>query len=485
MSALKRFLSGVGLGVGLVLVGAGCSVNPATGKQQINFISEAQEVAMGREADVEIVASMGLYPDEELQAYVQRVGATLAKESERPHLPWTFRVLDDPLINAFALPGGYVYVTRGIMAHLDSEAELVGILGHEIGHITARHGVNRLSKQQLAGVGLVVGAVLSPEVARAGDLAQTGLGLLFLKYSREDERQSDELGLRYSLRSGYDPREIPEVFDLLERASQLDGRGATPNWLASHPDPGQRREWMRSQVSRLDVDLDGARVESQSYQSRLDGLVYGDDPRQGFFDDNRFLHPELAFSIDFPEGWRTQNSRQAVLGGSEGKDGLLRLTLASDPDPVAAARKFVGQTGVTGSEVRRVTVGGFGGASAMFRVEQEGGYDYVGRVTFLRDGDRVYQLLGYSYENRWTEYRPGIERAMNSFRRVTDRRVLDVGPRRLDLVDLERGLTLDEFERAYPSSVPLERIGLLNRLDGEGRLPADDFAKRVVGGPGG
>jgi predicted Zn-dependent protease len=222
----------------LVAVAPACSVNPATGKQQLNLISESQEIAMGKEADAQIVAQMGLYPDQALQAYVQSLGARLAAKSERPQLGWTFRVLDDPLVNAFALPGGYVYVTRGIMAHLESEAELAGVLGHEIGHVTARHSVNQMSKQQLAGLGLGIGMIVRPELQQLGDLAQTGMALLFLKYSRDDERQADELGLRYALRGNYDPREIPGVFSLLERVSAAAGAGRAPSWLATHPDPG-------------------------------------------------------------------------------------------------------------------------------------------------------------------------------------------------------------------------------------------------------
>ena len=186
--------------VGCLLLG--CATNPATGKRQLSLIGEQDEIAMGREADKDIVALDGpSTTTPELQAYVQELGAALAAESERPNLPWTFRVLDDPIVNAFALPGGYIYVTRGILSHLNSEAELVGVLGHEIGHVTARHSVSRLSKAQLFSIGLGGrGWRVSPELREFGGIAQSGLGLLFLKYSRDDERQADDLGLRYSIR---------------------------------------------------------------------------------------------------------------------------------------------------------------------------------------------------------------------------------------------------------------------------------------------
>ena len=165
-------------------------MNPATGERQLTLIGEAQEIQMGREADQEISASLGLYADEAAQRYVSALGQELAAKSERPDLPWSFKVVDDPIVNAFALPGGFIYVTRGIMAHLSSEAELVAVLGHEIGHVTGRHSVERLSKAQLANVGLGVGMIVSPRFRQFGDLAQMGMGLLFLKYSRDDEREA-------------------------------------------------------------------------------------------------------------------------------------------------------------------------------------------------------------------------------------------------------------------------------------------------------
>ncbi|HYS60950.1 MAG TPA: M48 family metalloprotease, partial [Gemmatimonadales bacterium] len=171
---------GAGLTVLAALGAAGCAVNPATGARQLMLISESQEIAMGRDYDQQVAASIGLYADTAWQRWIQQFGARLAASSERPNLPWTFHVVDDPVVNAFALPGGYIYVTRGILAHLNSEAELSGVVGHEIGHVTARHSVSQLSKQQLAQLGLAVGSIASPEFGRYAGLAGQALGVLFL-----------------------------------------------------------------------------------------------------------------------------------------------------------------------------------------------------------------------------------------------------------------------------------------------------------------
>ena len=210
------------MAIALIAVG-GCATNPVTGKRELALISEQQEVQIGKQAAEEATQQMGLVHDAALQQYVSSIGMVLAKHSERPELPWEFHVIDDPTPNAFALPGGPVFVTRGLVTLMNSEAQLATVVGHEIGHVTARHSVNQMSKQQLAQLGLGLGAVLVPGGDQLAGLASEGLGLLFLKYGRDDERQADELGFRYALNDGYDVREMGKVFLSLERSSQLEG----------------------------------------------------------------------------------------------------------------------------------------------------------------------------------------------------------------------------------------------------------------------
>jgi predicted Zn-dependent protease len=191
---------------------ASCAVNPVSGQRELALVSESQEIEIGRQSAAAAEAQLGLVDDAELQAWVQRLGSRLAQASERPQLPWTFRVVDDPTPNAFAAPGGYIFITRGLLALMRNEAELASVLGHEIGHVTARHSVSMMSRAQLAQIGLGIGSILSPTVAQFGDLAAGGLQVLFLKYSRDAERQADDLGYRYALAQGYDVRQMPHVF---------------------------------------------------------------------------------------------------------------------------------------------------------------------------------------------------------------------------------------------------------------------------------
>src|SRR2546425_356380 len=375
----------------LAVFAAGCAVNPATGSRQLTLVSESQEIALGRDYDQQVAASIGIYADSGLQRYIQQFGARLAASSERPNLPWSFRVVDDPVVNAFALPGGFIYVTRGILAHLNSEAELAGVVGHEIGHVTARHSASQMTKQQLAQVGLVVGSIASSEFGRYAGLASQALGVLFLKYSRDNERQADDLGLRYMRRVNYDPREMPHVFEMLARVSQAQGGGRVPEWLATHPDPKTRRGRIEQEIAALPQNFTGVAVNRDSYLRRLDGLVFGNNPREGYFKDSHFFHPELRFRVTFPEGWTTSNGSEAVVAVSPEKDAAVELSVAKERTVDAAASAFLTQRGFTSGYPARTSVGGLPPARAAFAAATESG-TLRGTALFVEHGGAVYRL---------------------------------------------------------------------------------------------
>ncbi len=463
-----------GLGAG------GCAVNPATGSRQLMLISESQEIAMGRDYDNQVAASIGLYPDSGLQRYLQQFGARLAATSERPNLPWSFRVVDDPVVNAFALPGGYIYVTRGILAHLNSEAELAGVVGHEIGHVTARHSVSQLSKQQLAQIGLAVGTIASPDFERFAGLASAGLGVLFLKYSRDAERQADDLGLRYMRRVNYDPREMPHVFEMLTRVSQAQGGGRVPEWLATHPDPENRRGRIEQEVAALPQSFSGVAVNRDPYLRQLDGLVFGNNPREGYFKGTRFFHPELRFRLTFPEGWTTSNEKQAVSAVSPEKDAAVELSFAKEPTADAAAAAFLSQRGFTSGYPVRTSVSGLPAVSAAFAAAAETG-TLRGTALFVEHGGAVYRLFGYATEARWPAVQPVAERALQSFARLTDPAALAVEPQRVDIVRLDRRTTIEEMARTRASPVSAATLALVNQVEPQTPLEPGRLVKWIVG----
>ncbi|MEN8163699.1 MAG: M48 family metallopeptidase, partial [Acidobacteriota bacterium] len=332
--------------LGGLIVAAACTLNPATGRRQLALIGEQQEVAMGLQYDKGVTAEFGLYPDEEWQSYIQEIGHTLAATSERPQLPWEFKVVDDDTVNAFAVPGGFIYMTRGILAHFNSEAQLATVMGHEIGHVTARHSVEQMSRAQLAQLGVGVAMVASEEFRQYSQLAELGLGVLFLKFSRDDERQSDGLGMRYLLRAGYDPHEAPKVFEMLERYGQAQGQARLPEWQATHPSPDRRVANLEEKIGKLPPEQQEGTVKRNEYLHRLDGMTFGKDPRQGYFVGQTFYHPGMAFRMSFPKDWQLINQRQLVAGVSANKDAFVVLTMAQEATPREAENAFFAQDGI-------------------------------------------------------------------------------------------------------------------------------------------
>ena len=458
-----------------------CARNPVTGEREFTLISESQEIELGQQADQDISQSMGLYEDEAWQEYVDELGQRMAADSERPDLPWTFRVLDDPTVNAFALPGGYIYLTRGILAHFSSEAEMAGVLGHEIGHVTARHGVQQVSRAQLAELGLGIGTVLAPELQAFEDVAAAGLGLLFLSYGRDAERQADDLGLKYMTAEGYDPREMAATFEMLAAASGAADGERLPGWLSTHPDPMERRDRILEEVEEGRVEV-GDRVEREAYVQRLDGMPFGQDPREGFFDDGVFHHPEMTFRMTFPEGWQTVNRPDAVQGMHPDQDAIVILTLEDADSPEQAREGFIGQEGVQERARRSESVGRLSAVWADFDVVADDGGDLRGSAVFIQHDGRVFRAMGYAVAQNWDARQSAVMASLESFREETDPDVLAADPARMEVVRTQEDFTLEAFNDAYPSTVDLSTLGTINRVAEGETIPAGTLMKRVTGG---
>jgi predicted Zn-dependent protease len=458
---------------------AACAINPVTGERELALISEDQEIAMGREAAQQVETSLGYVDDAELQQYVANIGTELARDSERPELPWEFHVVDDPVPNAFALPGGYIFITRGLVSLMNSEAELAAVLGHEIGHVTARHSVNQLSRAQLAQLGLGLGMIVAPELQQLGNLANAGLGLLFLKYGRDDERQADSLGFRYMLDDGYDVHEMEDVFAALQASGKLAGQSPVPSWLASHPSEPDRIAAVRERIDNLESTPPDLKVNASPYLSRVNGLTYGSDPRHGYFDDGMFYHPELAFQFIVPDDWQKQNLTSAVAAVSPERDAALQLTLARG-DASAAAAQFFGQDGVAEIESQREDINGRNAIISTFQAPAEGGV-VRGTVAHIESGEATYRLITYAPEGAYGARRALFAEIVGSFAPVTDPDVLGVQPRKIEVVKLDRAMTLGEFAERYPSVIPVDELAVINQVEGsDSRLDANAEVKRVV-----
>ncbi|OGI40895.1 MAG: hypothetical protein A2140_00545 [Candidatus Muproteobacteria bacterium RBG_16_62_13] len=313
----------------------GCALNPVSGGADFVVLTESQEIALGRRGAAQVDRQYTRYENPALQAYVTRIGQRLAALSHRPKLDWRFTVLDSPEVNAFALPGGRIYITRGLMAYLHSEAELAAVLGHEIGHVTARHAVNQVSKTAAFGLGLDILGARVPELRSAG--AQQNLQLLgdvLLKgYGREHELQSDRLGAEYLARAGYDPEAMMAVIAVLKNQEEYEKRRAAGEGraarvyhgvFATHPSNDQRLKQIVGEAQRFKTATANHRGRDE-YLEQIQGLRFGDDTTHGVVRGQQFLNRELDLAITFPPGWRLNTSNSVLVAVNPARDAVIQM----------------------------------------------------------------------------------------------------------------------------------------------------------------
>jgi predicted Zn-dependent protease len=294
------------------------------------------------------------------------------------------------------------------------------------------------------------------------------------------ENEADHLGLRYMTREDYDPRHLVRVMGVLDRVTREAGGSRMPDWLSTHPSPENRSARIRAELAATATS--GSVTRTAEYVSRLDGMVFGENPREGYFIANAFYHPDLRFRIGFPAGFKTQNERQAVVGVSEAQDAAVLLTLAAGASPEEAARAFFSrQQGMTIGRSGRDSIGGLPAYTASFEAATEEGV-LRGQVSFVTYDGRTYRILGYAPAASFGRYQSAFDRSIRSFGPLSDPRYLNVQPRRIALVNLDRQMALPEFARTYPSTVKEETIGLINGVEANQMIPGGELAKRVVGG---
>lgn len=422
---------------------------------------------MGAEADPQITSFFGLYDDPKLQQFIDRKGEEMAAISHRPNLDFTFKIVDSPVINAFAVPGGYVYFTRGIMAHFNNEAEFAGVLGHEIGHVTARHSAQQQSKAMLAQVGLTVGMVVSDHFAQFADLAGQGVGLLFLKFGRDDERESDRLGVEYSTKVGYNSHEMAEFFRTLQRKEQMAGGQAVPSFLSTHPDPGERLENVHELTEKWQKKVKDKSFEvgRNSYLQMIDGLVYGEDPRQGYRLENVFYHPVLKFSFPIPAGWQYQNTPQQVQMAESNGEAMMMLQMAQGNSLEAAAQQIIKNYQLELVDSRKVTVNGLSALAVLADQKTQQGTIRV--LAYLIDyGENIYNLMGITALNNFDKYSRLFTQVMEGFAPLTDPERINVSPERIRVRSVPVSATLaDALQRLNVPQERLEELAVLNGME--------------------
>lgn len=464
-----------------------CAVNPVTGKRQLMLMSENQEIALGRDYDPQVIATFGEYKDEKLYAFMEKVGTEMGLISHRPNLKYHFKILDTPVINAFAVPGGYIYFTRGILAKFNNEAELVGVMGHEMGHITARHTAVQQSRAQLGQILLIGGMIASEEFRQLAGVAMQGMQLLFLSFSRENEREADRLGVEYTAKVNYDAFKMADFYQVLQKMTMDSHQGGVPTFLSTHPDPGDRYNAVKRDAGVWQEKL-GQRewkVNTESYLQMIDGMVYGEDPRQGYVEGNVFYHPELRFRFSFPAQWKLENSPfQVSIAPADGK-ALIIFSLATGNSLDQAAQNALAQLKLNVTDTRRVTVNGMPAiavSSGLATQNQNTGQTQNLQVLsyFIDDNGKYYVFHGVSDEKDFAGYQTQFVNTMTNFSRLTDQAKINVKPQRVQVRQIKRSGTLSEaFRDLNVPQAMLKEMALLNNLELTDRVEAGRLIKIV------
>ena len=451
----------------VVLLISACSRNPVTGKKDFMLLSEKQEIALGQQSDPSITASFGLYPDDDIQRFINEKGQAMAKISHRPTLSYEFKILDSPVVNAFAAPGGYIYFTRGIMAHFSNEAEFAGVLGHEIGHVTARHSAKQYSTAMLAQVGLIAGIVVSKDFRNYANAASQGLQLLLLKFGRDAESESDKLGVIYSTQTGYDSNEMAKFFATIKRLSEKSGQ-TIPTFLSTHPDPADRYNKVQEMTATVQKQFPRSqyRIGRDDYLKMIEGIVYGEDPRQGYVEAGRFYHPVMKFQYQIPSGWRTLNSPQQVqMAPTDGK-ALMTLTLAQGSSLAEAGNAWVQQNKLQMIDARNTTVNGLSARVITSEQVNEQDPNATLRVLsyFISYNNTIYNITGLTYKKDFPAYRSRFEQTQKSFKKLTDPSKINVKPDILHVEPVKATGTLSAALKAY--GVPSDRLEEMSVVNG-------------------
>jgi predicted Zn-dependent protease len=468
----------------IAIVAWGCATNPATGRRQLMLMSEQEEVQIGRQNHEQIRQQMGVYNDPELQRYVAEIGARLVRESHRPNLPWTFTVVDEAAVNAFALPGGFIYLTRGILPFLRNEAELAGVLGHEIGHVDARHSAEAYSKQLGAGLGLAVASVLAPQTQAFQGLAGAGLEVLFLKYGREAELESDRLGVTYASTLGWDPRGVPGMLNTLARIENSSGtRRGIPNWALTHPPAADRVARVQEAVAAAPPSATS--TNAAAFERHLDGLVYGDSREKGIVRGNEFLHPIMRFSLRFPEGWEIVNGAEQVVAQPDEQQGNRAMILqlaertAGSIEQVATSqmreggwRQVSGQrTQVNGLDAYVGTYEGVSGETPV-----------IVQAAHVRSGNQVFVVAGIATPQVFQSASRTFSSAIGSFRALSQQEADRIQANRLDFYVVRPGDTWESIAKSRSGGAITASMAAIMNGNDPGTSPRPGERIRIVVG---
>ncbi|RSK48834.1 M48 family metalloprotease [Hymenobacter rigui] len=443
----------------------------------------------GAQPDPAVIAQFGLLDNAKLQNYIDQKGMQMGRVSDRPADVKGFTVVDSPIINAFATPDGHVYFTRGILAYFNDEAQFSGVLGHEIGHITARHGQKQQTRSTIAGIGMILGSVIAPRVMQSvGGVVQQGVGLGLLKYGRDAENEADVLGVKYSSKIGYDPAHMADFFLTLSRTEQQSGAAGVPTFLSTHPNSADR--YQRVKKLAVTAEQQAGRqlsINRDQYLRLIDGLAYGDNPREGYVENSVFYHPDLKFQFPIPQGWQSQNTpSQFQMAEPNGKAAIILLP-AGNKGLDETAQALAQQLNLQSPQAQKTTINGFPAIAIqgdqVGQDQQTGQQGITARTLsyLIQDGQSIYAFVGLTSPAAFETYAPQFQRTAQGYKRLTDAAKLNKQPERVRIRTAKAGQTLASALAA--NGIPSKRyeeLAILNGMKTTDKMTSGQLFK-VVG----
>jgi len=469
----------------LLFAGSGCAVNPVTGRQDLVFLSEQDEIELGRKAHQQVLEHYGVYDNKELQRYIQHIGARLAEKSHRNNLIYRFTLLDSKDVNAFALPGGYIYITRGLLAYLRSEAELAAVLGHEIGHVTARHSVKQHSATQLANIGTALGALLIPGMNQpVTDQLMQAFGTALLRgYGREHELEADRLGAEYLARNGYKPQAMLDVIRVLKNQELFEtqlakAEGRPPRiyhgLFSTHPDNDTRLQEVIAHAQEIKSSTPMTYTGNEQFMQMVDDLIYGDSPHDGITRGHRFFHDDLGFTISFPQGWNVANLPNSLLLTAPKGEALMQLTVEDINKRISPRQFLVQRLGINNiSNERSETIHGLEAFTGISIINTTFGQRPT-RFNVIYFNNQAYILAGMTKNPKAIgQFDPLFQKTADSFHSLTPNERVLAMPLRLKTVQADKSTNFNHLASQSPLEHYAEQqLRLLN-----GKFPAGEPRK--------
>ena len=452
--------------------------------------SVEKDKELGKETAMQVEAAMGIYQDTQPTQYVSNIGERLVKVNADPTFDYRFGIVDQYIPNAFALPGGYVYVSRGILALTNNEDELAGIVGHEIIHVSRRHSARQMAKARVPGLlalpGAVVGGMVSESLGNLmlAPVAVMG-GAYLASHSRQDEFESDQLGQLLAAQAGYDPSALAAILNRLNAFTEAyTGKKRIPGFFDTHPSTPDRVDRVIRDAEKISWQRQqGVANNAAGHLKRLDGLLVGDDPALGVFQDNNFLHPKLDFFIRFPQDWKALNNPQAVFAVAPKEDGLVVLSLAgqgTDPTQTAeeAVKLLYNKYRFTPSKSEATTIGNLPAHEVIY-VDASGQEPVYMNFLWIAYQDLIYQIIGLAPER----YLSVMTETATSFRPLRDKEMATIKEARLRIVPARSGESLSQLSARTRNVWDNKTTAIINGLDEEKPLEKGRLIKIAVSQP--